>query len=88
MSWSVQAVGKAAAVARAIAEQMAKIPKMESPEQDAKDRAALTIAETMAVMPDNVLVEVSANGSQWSPKEGVKFHTHKLEIKAIGGFVE
>jgi hypothetical protein len=67
MSWSVSAIGEPAAVATKLAEDFARIPPMQEPEETGKNAAASAVAAIVPAFPDSYCVRVECNGSQYTP---------------------
>lgn len=63
MSWSVNAVGRAHAVAAKLAKDFSAIKCLE-PEETIKNAVGQIIATALAAFPENYAVTVNANGSQ------------------------
>lgn len=90
MSWSVNKVGKAAAVAKAVADELAK-SKCVEPEESIKNAAAAIVATALAAFPPDTAVHVEAAGSQSSPTypaNGIATNQLTLKITPLYGFVE
>lgn len=90
MSWSVNAIGKPAAVAAKLAIDFAKNRCVE-PEETLKNMVADIVAGALAVYPPNLAVRVEAGGSQHAadaskPTELV--NSLKIEIAPVYGFLE
>jgi hypothetical protein len=64
MSWSVAAIGKAAAVAAKIEQDFAGMGKCAEPEETVKQSARATLAASLAAQDPTAVVKVSASGSQ------------------------
>lgn len=91
MSWSVNAVGKPAAVAAKLAIDFSRITCSE-PEQTIKNHVAESVAVALAVFPPNYAVRVLASGSQGCPDSSKapeeKYNQLSVSIEPIYGFVE
>jgi len=91
MSWSVNAIGKAPAVAAKLAVDFGKI-KCPEPEETIKKTMAAVIATALAWFPLTQAVRVEAHGCQSHPNFSKAPHetTHQLAVKIepIWGFVE
>lgn len=90
MSWSVNAIGKPAAVAAKLAKDFANIKCIE-PEESIKNQVAATIAVALSVYPPTVVVNVAANGSQFTPdstKPSELQNTLTVKLEPMYGFVE
>ena len=91
MSWSVSAIGKPAAVATKLAEDLKRITCME-PEETIKNTVASAIASALDAFPPNSAVRVDASGSQSCPdsSKAPKEVSNQLSVKIepIYGFVE
>lgn len=93
MSWSVQAVGKPAAVAEKLAADFAKI-KCSEPEETIKNSVASIIATSLAAYPAEFAVKVDACGSQ-SPSydakssqlDGGQINNLTVKIEPLYGYV-
>lgn len=93
MSWSVSAVGKAAAVAAKVAKDLAAI-KCSEPEETIKNSVGTIVATALAAYPDTYAVTVNASGSQgpgYSPDNpGASMgqvNTLQVTISPMYGFV-
>jgi hypothetical protein len=92
MSWSVSVIGKSQAVKAALAEQFGKINCSE-PEQTIKNDTATAIARALSHFPADMVVKVSASGSQsdalhYGGKPGEFVNTLSMQIEPQWGFVE
>jgi hypothetical protein len=88
MSWSVSAVGKPAAVAVKLAGAFTTNKCME-PEETIRQQVGQIIAKALEVFPADTAVNVSASGSQQSPKGDGKFINQlSVKIEPIYGFAE
>ena len=97
MSWSFNAIGKPAAVAKKARHDLGKINCAE-PEQGIKERVIEAIEMACAGMPDDCAVKIAASGSQGGAYklEHGAYHEIKgkfnnslnLVIEPIFGFVE
>lgn len=87
MSWSVHAVGKAAAVGRKIAEQLAA-SKCVEPEESIKKLVGEQVALALAAFPAHHAVKVQASGSQSTLADGTKTNALSVAIEPMYGFVE
>lgn len=92
MSWSVNAVGKAPAVARAIEEQFDRQGKCAEPEETVRISARAVIAAALKAQGDNVIVKVAASGSQgmynWNKEPKENSNQLSISIDPIYGFCE
>ena len=89
MSWSVESIGKPAAVARNLAQQFSSIVCSE-PEETIKNTVAQAVDVALKAYPSDVPVEVRARGSQFisSDKPGMATNQLHVEINPVYGFVE
>lgn len=87
MSWSISKIGRATAVAAAVATEMAATTPLAEPEETARKNAADSIAKTLAEYPSDIVVRVEASGSQFSQSGGL-INTCVLNIMPMFGFVE
>ena len=90
MSWSVQAIGKPAAVAAKLAKDFANI-KCAEPEETIKNKVAEAVAAGLAVFPPTMAVSVTASGSQLAPdsKQPNELQNQlKIELTPLYGFIE
>ncbi len=90
MSWHFQAVGKAAAVRKKVADEAASTAyTFSEPEKSMRSQAFATMDTALAAMPEASAVRINASGSQYvcSDPAGT-FNTFKLEIEPLYGFVE
>jgi hypothetical protein len=91
MSWSVSAIGKAAAVAEKVASELER-SKCSEPEETIKNTVADVVGVALRAFPPNYAVRVNASGSQQTPdfskapKEIV--NSLNVSIEPIWGFVE
>ena len=91
MSWSVSAVGKAPAVRKKIADDVAKMSPCSEPEETVKQNLVASIGAALATFPPNTAVRVEASGSQYAPDSKAPtelLNTVSLKIEPIGGFIE
>ena len=92
MSWSVSALGKPAAVAAKLAEQFARIPLMQEPEETGKQAAAMAVAAIVPAFPDSYVVKVECNGSQYTPDylkaPSEKVNSLNIVISTLGAILE
>lgn len=94
MSWSVSAIGKAAAVKAALSKQFesAKLSTKNMPHENASVVAAETIVngelDFLAARTNPPAVTVSAGGSAYLSSDGTGSTTVKLEVTPMHGFVE
>jgi hypothetical protein len=89
MSWSLNVVGKVAAVRKNAQQALANITCIE-PEETIKNAVGRIIDDALCAFPSNVAVQITAGGSQYKPdqhKEGI-INSVSLEIKPLYGFVE
>lgn len=93
MSWSVSAIGKAAAVAASIETQFSQSTCSE-PEESVRQSARATIAAALAAQDPRTVVKVMASGSQsqrnYGQKDVAPSFTNSLTINVEPqyGFVE
>lgn len=89
MSWSVSAVGRAAAIAPKLADQFTR-NKCSEPEETIKNSVAAALALALAAFPPNFTVKVSAAGSQSIPDAAQPERTNQLSVtlEPIWGFVD
>jgi hypothetical protein len=87
MSWSIAAVGRPAAVAAKVAEDIAKI-KCSEPEESIKNRIGAAIVAACEAMPSASAVRVEANGSQYVPQGDGVMNSAYMKIEPLYGFVE
>jgi len=90
MSWSVNAVGKPAAVAAKLAKDLANI-RCSEPEETIKHSAATAIAAALAVYPPSWAVLVAASGSQHAPdstKPDELVNGFFFKVEPVYGFIE
>lgn len=91
MSWSVGAIGKAAAVRAAIAKQFADGSKCLEPEETVRQAAAAAIDGALAAQDPGIVVKVLASGSQffkdYTTKTGIQ-NSLSLTVEPLSGFIE
>jgi hypothetical protein len=91
MSWNVGRIGRAAAVAKALAEDFAQIKCVE-PEETVKNGIAAAVAAALAGFPAGEVVQVSANGSQhdavYNDPESGKINSLAVTITPIYNFLD
>ncbi len=90
MSWSTNAIGRAAGVAAAIVEQAGK-QKCVEPEETIKTTVIEALSLALGSFPATYAVRVTASGSQYAPdvsKPDEKTNTLRVELDPIFGFVE
>lgn len=89
MSWSFSGTGKPAALAKKAEEDRTR-GKCVEPEETIRQTAFDIIAKSLGAMPENLPVEIAANGSQSKPQhDQEKFaNNFSLSIKPLWGFVE
>lgn len=87
MSWSVNAIGKASAVAAKLAQQFAGI-KCTEPEESIKNTVAGAIATALGAFPEGTAVKVIASGSQSGGTDGKATNSLAVQIEPQWGFVE
>lgn len=90
MSWSVNAIGKPAAVAAKLAKDFANVHCAE-PEESIKNAVASAIAAGLAVFPPNMAVQVVASGSQYAPDSSkpTEFQNNlNVKMDPLYGFIE
>ena len=92
MSWSVSAIGKAAAVKKEIADQFTKGGKCVEPEESIRQAAAQIIDQAVGSIHESYVVQVSAGGSQgyknYSKPEDGLFNSLNIDIRVQHGFIE
>lgn len=90
MSWSVQAIGKAPAVAAEIAKQFASQSKCSEPEETVRQAAmALVTASIEAQDAATVVLKVEASGSQSTDFKTMAYRNQlKITIEPLYGFIE
>ncbi len=92
MSWSVSGIGKPAALAAKLADDLARIPPMQEPEESGKKAAVLAIVNIVPAFPPSSLVRVEAYGSQYTPDSAkapdVKINSLMIKIESLGSIVE
>jgi hypothetical protein len=91
MSWSFSAIGKPAAVAKKIADELEKYPCSE-PEQSIRHKVGEALQVALAAFPGNAAVQIDASGSQ-STQSGANepntaINNLSVKIQPIYGFVE
>lgn len=91
MSWSVQAHGKAAAVASRVAIGIAQ-SKCSEPEETIKNEIGATLAKALAAFPPGMAVKVSASGSQgyldFSKNPAEAYNSLSVSIEPMHGFLD
>jgi hypothetical protein len=88
MSWSVQAIGKAPAVAKKLATDFEKITHCSPEETAVKNSAAAAISMALQhCTAADAIVNVNANGSE-SSGQGGKTNSLKIEVNTIFGFLD
>jgi hypothetical protein len=92
MSWSVSAIGKPAAVAAKVKEDLAGY-KCVDPEEDVKHAAGAVILHALKAQAPDTAVRVNASGHQgtmYGPdgKSTGIHNTLRIEVEPIHGFVE
>lgn len=89
MSWSLNAVGRPAAVLAKLKQDVAT-NKCREPEETIRAQAMAAIETALGAYPDSYAVEVRAAGSQYSPDASKQEFVNSLsvEIKPLFGFVE
>ncbi|WP_315792279.1 MULTISPECIES: hypothetical protein [unclassified Bradyrhizobium] len=90
MSWSFYAVGKASAVRKKAADEIANSNiTFAEPERSLRVKLFDAIDSALAAMPEASAVSIRASGSQYtSSNPDGTFNTVKLEIEPMYGFVE
>jgi hypothetical protein len=87
MSWSIDVVGRASAVASKVSEQLA-IYKCQEPEETIKRQVGEIVVTACSTMGPNGAVRVTASGSQYTTGE-ISTNSLSLKIEPIyGGIVE
>ena len=92
MSWSISRIGRAKAVAQAIADDIEKI-KCAEPEQTIKAQVGAAIAMALTAFPEDYAVRVSASGSQsgcypeTEENKDRRINNLDLKIEPLYGFV-
>jgi hypothetical protein len=86
MSWSISAIGKAPAVARALRKQISGPLAIQS-EEDARERLVSLAEAQLAEMGEATIVKFNADGSAYS-HDGLIIHTSHFALEPIYGFVE
>lgn len=87
MSWSVSAMGKAAAVAQKVAADLER-QKCPEPEQAIKTKLGEVAAMALAALPDNTYVKVEGGGHQNAENHGKFVNAFKIEVTPLYGFIE
>jgi hypothetical protein len=89
MSWGVSAIGKAPAVAVAIAKQFSNSSPCVEPEESVRLGAAALIAASLAGYDSSGVVSVSANGHQSTtyPTNAI-VNALNIDIRPQHGFIE
>jgi len=92
MSWSINALGKASAVAKKLATDFDRINCLE-PEQTIKNQVASSVATALAAFPADFPVRVEASGSQSTYGDqsgGPATHLNQLSVKIepLWGFLD
>lgn len=88
MSWSINSVGKAKAVALDVATKAAQ-QVCQEPEQTIKGLVVQAVQIALEKFPENTAVQVEANGSQWVDSTvGTVSNSLHFDIKPLYGFVE
>jgi hypothetical protein len=91
MSWSVAAVGKAAAVKTEIARQFAVGSKCLEPEETVRQSAAVVMDAALAAQDPTMAVKASASGSMtfknWDNRTGGS-NNLSISIEPLYGFIE
>lgn len=87
MSWSVSAVGKPKVVATSIERQLGS-HKCQEPEESIRQDARRMIAASLAAMPENVAVKVTASGSMDFNNGIGGANNVTVAVDRIYGFVE
>lgn len=91
MSWSVSGIGKPGPLAAKLAQDLARIPAMEEPEQTGKNAAAEAVAAIVPASPDAFIVRVECSGSQYTPdtkSPDKKINQLSIKIETLGAMVE
>ena len=91
MSWSVQALGKPAAVAVAIDDQFTSGGECHEPEESIRQAARALIATALGAQTGAGAVKVGAYGSQSSFRRGdavVTTNQLQITVELVVGFVE
>lgn len=87
MSWSFNAIGKPAAVAKKAAEELTRF-KCYDPEEAIKANVGAAIAGALAAFPPDYAVRVTASGSQNGSDSANVVNTLHVQIEPLYGFVE
>ncbi len=87
MSWSFQAVGKPAAVAKA-ARSYKETAKCAEPEEAVRLATLELIAEAVMVQGDAVLVRASGSGSMWKNGDVIMQSNVEMKVEPLYGLVE
>lgn len=90
MSWSFQAVGKAAAVLEKARIDLPKI-NCPQPEETIKGNVLVQLEAALPFFPPGYAVKVTASGSQYAPdhtKPKEVVNSFELKIEPLWGFVE
>ena len=87
MSWSINAVGKPAAVAKSCREQISGY-KCAEPEEAVRQMIVEAIEAACKGFNDSTLVRVNANGSMYTADGASQYNSASLTIEPILGFVE
>ncbi len=87
MSWSFNAIGKPAAVAKAARAQK-ETGKCIEPEETYRQECLESIARMSEQLVGYHAVQANASGSMWKDGDTVKSHTIQLDFKPHYGFVE
>lgn len=87
MSWSINVIGKPAAVAKAASAAM-ETNKCSIPEEEAYRLDALAyIVKAASQMVGDLIVQAMASGSMWKDGDTIKSHSLQMEIKPVYGYV-
>lgn len=93
MSWSINAVGRAGAVAGKVASEIVKI-KCSEPEETIKNAVGAILATALSAYPEGYAVSVEANGSQgpgYDSATGANIGGHvnslTVNVRPLYGFV-
>lgn len=90
MSWSVNAIGRASAVAKKLKSDFERI-KCSEPEETIKNTVAVAVTAALDAFPPDTAVKVEASGSQYCPdstKPDQKFNNLTVKLEPLYGFVE
>lgn len=90
MSWSTTAIGKPAAVAAKVKEDIERY-KCAEPEESIKNSIGQSIYAALACFPEGTAVRVEASGSQYVPdasKPDAAINTLNVKIEPLYGFIE